>query len=78
MPAVVSLLGVFLLLFEIVMIARVVLDWTGVLAPGGGRRGWALRARGVTHAVTEPVIRRWPRPSRSAWPSSPGRSRWGC
>jgi len=56
MPAVVSLLGVFLLLFEIVMIARVVLDWTGVLAPGGGRRGWALRARGVTHAVTEPVI----------------------
>ncbi len=56
MPAVVSRLGVFFLLFEIVMIARVVLDWTGVLASGGGGPGWAWRARGVTHAVTEPVI----------------------
>ena len=65
MTAVAALLGLVLLLFEIVMIARLVLDWVGVLAPAGA--GWASRARGVTHAVTEPVlapVRRVLRPVR--------------
>ena len=31
-----TLLGSVLLLFELVMIARVVLDWVGVLATSGG------------------------------------------
>ena len=50
-----TLLGSVLLLFELVMIARVVLDWVGVLATSGGG-GFASRARMVTHAWTEPVI----------------------
>jgi YggT family protein len=54
MSVVGALLGSVLLLFEIVLIARVVLDWVGVLAPAGG--GWSSRARTLTHAVTEPVI----------------------
>jgi YggT family protein len=49
-----ALLGLVLLLFEIVLIARLVLDWVGVLAPAGG--GWSIRARSLTHALTEPVI----------------------
>ncbi len=48
-----SLLGFVLLLFMIALIARAVLDWTGVLSSGGeGVR----RAREVSHRVTEPVI----------------------
>jgi YggT family protein len=65
MSAVGALLGLILLLFEIVLVARVVFDWVGVLTPGGG--GFALRARRVTHALTEPVIapvRRVVRPVR--------------
>ncbi len=54
MSAIGALLGLVLLLFEIVMIARLVLDWVGVLAPTGG--SWAVRARDLTHVVTEPVI----------------------
>ncbi|WP_214364450.1 YggT family protein [Pseudonocardia sp. H11422] len=48
-----ALLGTVLLLFQLVLIARLVLDWVGVLAGGGG---WSSSARRVTHAVTEPVI----------------------
>jgi YggT family protein len=65
MSAVLALLGFVLLLFEVVLVARVVLDWVGVLSPGGA--GWVLRARALTHAVTEPVIapvRRVVRPVR--------------
>ncbi len=55
MTAIGALAGLILLLFEIVLIARMVLDWIGVLAPAGGG-GWPGRARGLAHAVTEPVI----------------------
>jgi YggT family protein len=55
MNFVATLLGSVLLLFELVMIARVVLDWVGVLAASGGG-GFTSRARMVTHAWTEPVI----------------------
>ena len=65
MSAVGALLGLVLLVFELILIARVVLDWVGVLAPGGS--SGLVRARGWTHAVTEPVIapvRRFVRPAR--------------
>ena len=65
MSAVGALLGLVLLFFELVLVARVVLDWVGVLAPAGC--GGLVRARGWTHAVTEPVIapvRRIVRPVR--------------
>jgi YggT family protein len=48
------LLSTALLLFVLVMVARMVLDWVGVL---GGRRGPGLfRAQRVTYAITEPVV----------------------
>lgn len=50
-----GLLGVVLLLFELVLIARMVVDWVGVLSPVGGRGG-LYRARRITHGITEPVI----------------------
>jgi YggT family protein len=43
-----------LLIFELILIARVVLDWVGVLAAGDAVG--LVRIRGWTHAVTEPVI----------------------
>jgi YggT family protein len=49
-----ALLGLVLLLFEIVLIARLVRHWVGALAPAGGV--WSIRARSLTHALTEPVI----------------------
>ncbi len=54
MSAIGALLGLALLIFELIMIARVVLDWVGVLAPGGS--GGVVAVRRFTHAVTEPVI----------------------
>jgi YggT family protein len=54
MSAVGALLGLGLLVFELILIARVVLDRVGVLAPGGGVG--LVRIRGWTHAVSEPVI----------------------
>jgi YggT family protein len=65
MSAVGALLGLALLIFELVLVARIVLDWVGVFAPGGS--DGLLRARTWTHAVTEPVIapvRRVVRPVR--------------
>jgi YggT family protein len=50
-----SLLGLVLILFQLVLIARLVVDWVGVLSPataGGG----LYRARRITHGITEPVI----------------------
>jgi YggT family protein len=52
--AVGTLLGMALLIFELILVARIILDWVGVLAPGGG--DGVVRARRWTHAVTEPVI----------------------
>jgi YggT family protein len=49
-----ALLGYALTAFILVLIARMVLDWTGVLANGGPP--WAIRARTLTHTWTEPVI----------------------
>ena len=60
------LLGTLLLIFQIVLIARLVVDWVGVLA-GGPEPGWRRGARRVTHTVTEPVlapVRRVLRPVR--------------
>ena len=54
MSAIGALLGSALLIFELIMIARVVLDWVGVFAPGGS--GGVVTVRRFTHAVTEPVI----------------------
>ncbi|MGH3797640.1 MAG: YggT family protein [Pseudonocardiaceae bacterium] len=48
-----ALLGFVVTVFVVLLIARLVLDWAGVL---GGSRGWVSRARVLTHAGTEPVI----------------------
>jgi len=50
-----ALVGYALSAFILVLLARMVLDWTGVLANGPQ---WASRARELTHAWTEPVIGR--------------------
>jgi YggT family protein len=59
------LLGYALTAFMLLLIARMVLDWTGLLA---NSPQWAGRARRLTHAGTEPVIapvRRLLRPVRA-------------
>lgn len=48
-----ALLGFIVTLFIVLLIARLVLDWAGVLATSPG---WVNRARALTHAGTEPVI----------------------
>ncbi|MER7248524.1 YggT family protein [Kribbella sp. NPDC000426] len=48
-----ALVGYVLSAFILLLIVRMVLDWTGMLA--GGNQ-WVGRVRGVTHAWTEPVI----------------------
>ena len=55
-----SLLGLVLLLFLLLLIARALLDWVGVLSarsagPSGGGV-LLLKAREVTYRLTEPVI----------------------
>jgi YggT family protein len=55
LAVVAGVLGFVLLLFELVLIARAVVDWAGVLSPVGGRSG-LYQARRVTHGITEPVI----------------------
>jgi YggT family protein len=54
MSAVGALLGTVLLLAVLVLLARVVLDWVGVLAPSAGPG--LTRARAAVHRLTEPVI----------------------
>jgi len=49
-----ALLGTVLLLAMLVLLARVVLDWVGVLAPSAGPA--LTRARAVVYRITEPVI----------------------
>lgn len=50
-----GLLGVVLLLFELTLVARMAVDWVGVVSPASGRSG-LYQARRITHGVTEPVI----------------------
>jgi YggT family protein len=60
-----ALLGYALTVFLLLLIARLILDWLGVLTHGPG---WVSRARALTHAGTEPVIapvRRVLRPVRA-------------
>nr|WP_211177452.1 YggT family protein [Pseudonocardia acidicola] len=47
------MLATVLLLFQIVLLARVVVDWLSVL---GGENRALSTARRLTHSVTEPVI----------------------
>jgi YggT family protein len=54
MTAVLSLAAVVLLVLEVVLIARVVVDWVGVLAPASGGR--LTGARRLTYGLTEPLI----------------------
>jgi YggT family protein len=54
MSAIGSLLGLVLLLFGLVMLARLVVDWVAVL--GSPRAHWLTGAQRVTHGITEPVI----------------------
>jgi YggT family protein len=60
-----TLLGYALTAFMLLLIARMVLDWAGVLA---NSPGWVSRTRALAHAGTEPVIapvRRVLRPVRA-------------
>lgn len=54
MTAVFALIALALLVFELALVARMVIDWVGVLAPVGASR--LGRARACTYAVTEPVL----------------------
>ena len=49
-----SLLGLVLLLFLLLLIARAILDWAGVLTSSSGEG--VRKAREVTYRLTEPVI----------------------
>jgi YggT family protein len=55
MTAIGALLGAVLLLFELVLVARAVIDWVAVLSTGPEPE-WRRTARRVTYAVTEPVL----------------------
>jgi YggT family protein len=48
-----ALIGYALTAFVLLLIARLLLDWAGVLTTGPR---WVSRARTLTHAGTEPVI----------------------
>jgi uncharacterized protein YggT (Ycf19 family) len=54
MTALLSLVALALLLVEVLLIARAVVDWVGVLASASGSRPGG--ARRVTHGLTEPLI----------------------
>ena len=71
-----ALVGFVLTAFILVLIARMLLDWTGVVAGGPP---WVARARTFTHAWTEPVlapVRRRIRPVRLGGIRSTSPSRW--
>jgi YggT family protein len=60
-----TLLGFVLTVFIVLLFARMVLDWAGLVSGGSP---WVRRARAVAHAGTEPVIapvRRVLRPVRA-------------
>jgi YggT family protein len=50
-----SVLGTVLLLFWLVMLVRLVFDWVGVVQTGRSPE-WVSRVRGISYAITEPVI----------------------
>jgi YggT family protein len=50
-----ALLATVLLLFQIVLLARMAVDWIGVLS-SGPEPEWRRTAQRVTHALTEPVL----------------------
>ncbi|WP_433679103.1 YggT family protein [Nocardia sp. CA-119907] len=61
-----TLLGLALTLFVLLLLARLVFDWIGVLA-NGNHPSWVNRARELSHTWTEPVIapvRRYLQPIR--------------
>ncbi|MFE9322172.1 YggT family protein [Nocardia vinacea] len=61
-----TLLGLALTVFILLLLARLVLDWVGVLADGRHPQ-WVNRARDLSHSATEPVIapvRRYLQPVR--------------
>ncbi len=51
-----GLVGIVLLLFELVLIARLIVDWVAVLSPVGGRSSGVDTARRITYGISEPVI----------------------
>jgi YggT family protein len=55
MSAIGALLGTVLLLFQLVLLARMAVDWIAVLS-SGPEPEWRRTARRVTHAATEPVL----------------------
>jgi YggT family protein len=55
MSAIGALLGTVLLLFQLVLLARVAVDWIAVLS-SGPEPEWRRTARRITHGATEPVI----------------------
>lgn len=55
MSAIGSLLATVLLLFQLVLLARMAVDWIAVLS-SGPESDWRRSARRVTHGITEPVL----------------------
>ncbi|OZM83397.1 YggT family protein [Pseudonocardia sp. MH-G8] len=55
MSAVGSVLATLLLLFQIVLVARAVVDWIAALS-SSPEPEWRRTAQRVTHAATEPVL----------------------
>jgi YggT family protein len=55
MSAIGALLGTLLLLFQLVLLARVAVDWIAVLS-SGAEPEWRRTARRITHGATEPVL----------------------
>ncbi|MEP6560210.1 MAG: YggT family protein [Nakamurella sp.] len=67
MPVVLVLLSVLLLIFQLVLVARILVDLVPVLAGPRGRAPGLRRARAGVYRVTEPVlvpVRRVLRPVR--------------
>ncbi|MFE3546743.1 YggT family protein [Nocardia sp. NPDC059177] len=48
-----TVVGYLLTVFLLLLLARMVLDWVDIL---GKLPPWAVKARSVVHAATEPVI----------------------
>ncbi|MFV2010132.1 MULTISPECIES: YggT family protein [unclassified Micromonospora] len=51
-----ALLSLLLLVFQLLLIARAVLDWSTVLAGPSPRDSLRSRATSALHTVTEPVL----------------------
>jgi YggT family protein len=55
MSAIGALLGTLLLLFQLVLVARAVVDWIAAFS-SGPEPEWRRTTRRITHAATEPVL----------------------